>query len=110
MIRPAHTQQATTRPIADHHEELSERRLVGGPARADRHARQRHPGGHDQHEPAGEAGAGLLGPGVLAALGVLHPIVGQRLEAAVEVGAADLVGDEQRLADGVGGGVGEPLP
>ena len=34
----------------------------------------------------------------------------KRLEAAVEVGAADLVGDEQRLADGVGGRVGQAAP
>ena len=34
-------------------------------------------------------------------------VVDQRLEPAVEVGAADLVGDEQRLADRVGGRVGE---
>ena len=65
------------------------------------------PSGTMQHEPPGEADAGLLGRGVLAALDVGDPVLDQRRQAPVEVGAADLVGDEQRLAGGVGGGVGQ---
>ena len=83
--------------------------LVGGPAVADRHAGQRHASRHDEHEPPGEAGAGLLGRGVLAALRSWTRSSARAVEAPVEVAAAELVGDEQRLADGVGGGVGEPV-
>ena len=51
-----------------------------------------------------------LARGVLAALRCPGMRSSARaVEPAVEVGAADLVGDEQRLAGGVGGGVGQPV-
>ena len=92
------------------HDGLPGRRGVGGAAAADHGACGRHARRHDQHEAPGEADAGLLGAGVLAAFGLLAPVLGERLEAQGEVGAADLVGDEQRLARDVGGGVGEAAP
>ena len=94
-------------PMAAMRAELPRGRLVGVAAAADGQAGQRHADGHEQHEPAGEAGAGLAGLGVLAALQVGDPVLDQGGEPALEVGAADLVGDEQRLAGGVGGGVGQ---
>src|SRR5688572_17430716 len=55
-----------------------------------------------------KADTGLLGPGVLAPGRILDAIVDERLESSIEIRAADLVGDEQGLARGVSGGIGEP--
>ncbi len=109
MIAPAHTQQATTRRDGHDDDELAAGLAVGVAPVADRHAGGGHAQGDDQHEPAGEAHPGLLGPGVLAALHVLDAVVDEVAQPAVEVGAADLVGDQQRLAGGVGGRVGEAV-
>ena len=67
----------------------------------------RHAEGDDHDEPAGEPHAGLLRPGVLAARGVVPPVLRELGQPAVEVAAAQLVGDEQRLAGGVRGRAGE---
>ena len=110
MIRPAHTQQTHDHADADDDERPGRAACRRPPGRC-RPTCRRAPcrAGTIEHEAAGEADAGLLGPRVLAALGVLDAVLGERGEAAVEVGAAELVGDEQRLAGGVGGRVGEPV-
>ena len=107
MRRPAHSQHATTtaRPTATR--TWPTERLVGGAARPDRQPGQRHADGDDEHEASGEPDAGLLGLSVLPALQVLDAILDEGGEAAVDVGPADLVGDEERLARGVGRRIGE---
>ena len=109
-IRPAQNQQAGDHPDRRQHRELTERGLVGTTAVADRQPGRGHAERDEQHEASGEAHPGLSGPGVLAVAGVLPSILGQVREAAVDIGAAELVGDEEGLARGVARGVGELGP
>ena len=106
-MRPAQNQQPATMATAASTADLAERRLVGAAAVADREPGRGHPERHEQDEAAGEADAGLSGPCVLAVAGVLPAVLGEVREPPVDVGAAELVGDQQRLAGGVAGGVGE---
>src|SRR5581483_7651052 len=59
-------------------------------------------------EPAREPNPGLLGAGVLSSLRVEDAVLDQRGQAAVDVAAAEVVRDEQRLERRVGGGIREP--
>ena len=110
MIRPAQTQQPTTSASATS-DERAGRRACGRPARplpTDRPASAMPSGTMSTKRRAKRAPACLARASLRPCVSWMRSST-SAVEAAVEVGAAELVGDEQRLAGGVGGRVGEPV-
>jgi hypothetical protein len=106
MICPAHTQHPAMSAMAT--------RTTTWPwgvrrrhALADLHPDERHADGHEDHERSGQRAPACLARASLRPLHVGHAVLGQCRESPSEVGATDLVGDQERLAGDVGGGVGE---
>ena len=108
MMRPAQSQHSDHHGDADDHRELAE------PVSGTRHARCRPtcrpapcPSGTISTKRRAKRTPACLARASLRPCDVLDPVLDEGLEPPVEVGAAELVGDEQRLAGGVRGRVGQ---
>ena len=103
--------QERTRHHGDRGEDcdLTAGACVGGLAVTDRETHRGHAHRHDEHEASSKAHTCLFGQGILPVGQISGAVLGQCEESCVKVGPTNLVGDEQRLASRIGGGVSESL-